>query len=268
VKIGTLDVGPGHPCAIVAEIGNAHNGSYSRALRLLEAAQACGASAAKLQVYTPDELIALRGDGPAPAQWGEQGWTMRSLYEKARTPLAWVEELYKFAASIELPLFSSVFGPDSLATLEDAGNPVYKIAKPERNATALLRAVADTGKPVIVSATKPRVRRGAGTRRIHPDATLYCPGSYPCDAKDVRLPRSFHLRHPITHASGFLGLSSHCLDPRLPIAAVARGAKMLEYHFMLDDEPSELEANVSLGEAAFARMVADVRATEVLLGER
>jgi sialic acid synthase SpsE len=271
MNIGPLRVGPGEPCALIAELGNAHNGSLDRAIRLLDAAKACGASAAKLQAYTVDELIALRGDGPAPAQWGEQGWTMRSLYEKAQTPLAWLPTLFVHAHTIGLPLFSSVFGPDSLAALEACGNPCYKIAALDCGDRGLLDLAVATGKPVVVS-----VR---GLNQAHTIALphkldwadhyndnihfLHCPPQYPTPPDLVELSRMEG------HVSGtrILGLSSHCLDPRLPIAAVACGAKMLEYHFMLDDEPSELEANISLGEGAFAAMVADVRATEVLLGD-
>jgi sialic acid synthase SpsE len=265
MNIGPLKVGPGEPCAIVAEIGNAHNGSFDRAIRLLDAAKACGASAGKLQTYTPQELVDLRGDGPAPEPWGSDGWTMRTLYERAQTPLAWIPDLFAHAASIGLPLFSSVFGPDSLAALEAVGNPAYKIAKLDNAHEPLRAAAVATGKTVVVSAVQIRGdwEEVVAQYKLREDidACLYCPGSYPCAPSDVRL-RSV----PFFSESGFIGLSSHCLDPRLPIAAVARGAKLLEYHFMLDAEPSELESNVSLGESAFRRMVDDVRATEVLLG--
>lgn len=276
MNIGPLKVGPGEPCAIVAEIGNAHNGDFTRAIRLLDAAKACGASAAKLQAYTPAELVSLRGDGPAPEPWGSQGWTMLSLYQKARTPLRWLPSLYDYAATIGLPLFSSVFGLESLAMLEDCGNPAYKISKFEfdgKAARELFYAAARTGKPIIASTADAEASVGLGGAIVSPMeegpttvlstlALLYCPGSYPCAIEDVHLPEFNTLRYK---QRGHLGLSSHCLDLRLPVAAVARGAKVLEYHFMLDEEPSELEATVSLGESAFAEMVRNVRATEVLL---
>lgn len=250
INIGGLLVGEGEPCAVVVEIGNAHNGDFDRALRLLDAAQACGASAAKLQCYSVEELVALRGDGPAPAQWS--GRSMRDLYTQAMTPREWFPALYRHARDIGLPLFSSVFGLESLALLESVGNPCYKISKFERNVEWLLGAVVPTGKPVIVSSPVPQFRpcRSAGV--------LYCPGSYPCAMEDVQLPADFD-------AAGFTGLSSHCLASTLPIAAVARGAKMLEYHFHLADEPSALEANVSLTEHQVGQLVRDVRECEALL---
>jgi pseudaminic acid synthase len=264
VNIGALKVGAGEPCAIIAEIGNAHGGSFERAIRLLDAAKACAASAAKLQAYTPQELVGLRGDGPAPEPWGSQGWTMLSLYQKARTPLRWLPSLYDYAATIGLPLFSSVFGPESLAMLEDCGNPAYKIARLDSAHEDLVSAVVRTGKPYLVSTDRRRVDYvdTSGRRRgVRGDNLLYCTAGYPTPAEAMKLPQ---FEDPDGYVY-YIGLSSHCLDPRLPVAAVARGAKMIEMHFMLDDEPSELEANVSLGESAFAEMVRNVRATEALL---
>jgi pseudaminic acid synthase len=284
MKIGTLEVGPGHPCAIVAEIGNAHGGSLGRAIHLLDAAKACGASAAKLQAYTPDELVALRGDGPAPAQWGEQGYTMRSLYEKARTPLEWLPTLYAHAESIGLPLFSSVFGPESLAALERVGNPVYKIAALDNKSDVLAEMVRATGKPLIVSGATVRdvspwrevpdgSWKGARARR-NPALTLYCPPGYPQPVPFTDLRARFDRQRCDGDVAGcdivgpeFDGFSYHGTDPNACVIAATLGATILEAHFMLDAEPSELEANVSLGEEAFAQMVADVRATEVLLGD-
>mgnify|MGYP001579047072 CR=1 FL=1 len=94
--------------------------------------------------------------------------------------------------------------------------------------------------------------------RIH----LYCAPGYPTRVEDVRLPLFGYTAQP---RFAFHGLSSHCMDPRLPLAAVARGAKMIEMHFQLDDEPSELEANVSLTASQFRRMIDDVRAVETML---
>lgn len=257
MEIGTLNVGPGEPCALVAELSNNHNGSLDRAVRLLNAAKAAGASAAKLQCYTSDELVALRGDGPAPEPWGTRGYTMRTLYERAQTPLAWFPTLYAHAGCIGLPLFSSVFGPASFALLESVGNPVYKISHFEATNRTLLELVASAGKPMIVSLTEP-----VGWIQDTVDATLFCTPNYPTDVADVHLPRFGEI------ADGdyaFTGVSTHCLAPELPIAAVARGAQMIEYHFQLDSEPSDLEREVSLPASRFAAMVESVRRTEALL---
>jgi pseudaminic acid synthase len=261
MNIGPLKVGPGEPCAIIAELGNAHNGSFDRAIRLLDAAKACGASAGKLQTYTPQELVDLRGDGPAPEPWGSDGWTMRTLYGRAQTPLSWLPDLFGYARHIGLPLFSSVFGPDSLAALEAVGNPAYKIARLDNQSIDLFGAVRMTGKPWIVSAAPGQV--------VPRGNVLLCPVGYP--QTDVRLGwydfNEYADDHMgLGHDAPYIGFSYHGTDPRVCVTAVTLGAKIIEAHFMLDAEPSELESNVSLGETAFRRMVDDVRATEVLLG--
>ena len=265
MNIGSLEVGAGQPCRFISELGNAHNGDFGRALRLIDAAKAAGADAIKLQCYTPDELVALRGDGPAPEPWGSQGFTMRTLYEKAATPFEWFEKLFRYCtfANSRIPIFSSVFGLESLALLESLNCPAYKIARLDNGHSELIVACMKTGKPVMVSTSKPMTMHGDFER-------LYCPPGYPTQVADVRLPVFGDLAewdgaHEAEY-SGFVGLSSHCLAPELPIAAVARGAKLIEMHFHLEAEPSELEANVSLNEREFAAMVRSVRATEELLG--
>jgi pseudaminic acid synthase len=254
LTIGSVAIGGNNPCRTIAEISCNHNGDFDRAIRLIDAAKTAGADFAKFQCYTPDELVTLRGDGPAPEPWGSQGWTMRALYEKAQTPHAWFPRLFQHARDIGIVPFSSVFGADSLDCLYGVRCPAFKIARLDNAQQSHFAAVTlNPDIPVLIS------RCGDepwGTRlNTH---YLWCPPGYPTRSDDVKLPERFH-------DAAHIGLSSHCLDPRLPVAAVARGAKLLEYHFQLDDEPSELEADVSLCASEFAAMVADVRATEAML---
>ena len=249
MKIAGIEIGPGHPCRIVAEISNNHNGDRDRCGRLIDAAKAAGADFVKFQCYGPEELVALRGDGPAPEPWGSQGWTMRTLYEKARTPFEWFPQIAAHCERLRLPWFSSVFGPESLAVLETNGCSAYKISVLDNHHEWLYEACRRTGKEVLVSTREMFLPWWCDSEH-----RLYCPAGYP--ATDARLP---------IFTRSYLGLSSHCLAPELPIAAVARGCKLIEMHVMLDDEPSELESNVSLTAMQFAQMVCSVRATEALL---
>lgn len=250
MKIGNLEIGPGQPCRIVAELSNSHNGDRDRLGRMIDAAQVAGADLVKFQCYTPDELVALRGDGPAPEPWGSQGHTMRTLYEKAQTPLDWFPKIAAHCERVGIPWFSSVFGAESLACLEAVGCPAYKISHFERGAVVLLSLVRATGKPIIVSSPE---RWGA----TGPEPLLYCPGGYPA------LPTDMHL----DHLNGtWLGLSAHCVDPLIGALAVARDAKMVEVHFHLHDEPSELEAAVSYDEHQLYDLVQQVRRAEAYLG--
>lgn len=268
ISIGGVEIGGDNPCRFIFEVSNAHNGSLDRAHRLIDAAKACGADLVKFQAYTPDELVALRGNGPAPAQWGAQGWTMRSLYEKAQTPLAWLPELFQHARDIELPAFSSVFGLESLAALEKCACPAYKIARIDNHHDALIEAVHSRGKPMLVSAFRePFADKIFNSSRWHPDdgvLALWCPPGYPSEPATARLP--FFGWQMYGKGELYIGLSSHCLDPLLPIAAVSRGCMVIEMHGQLDDEPSELEANVSLTTPQFQQMIRDVRRVEAMLG--
>jgi pseudaminic acid synthase len=231
------------PCLIIAEIGNAHGQDFRRATRLLDAAKACNATWAKLQTYTPDELIKLRGDGKAPAPWDNM--TMRELYSIAQTPLEWLPALFGYAEAIGLPLFSSVFGEESLAALEAVKCPMYKVASFERDAMELQDAVESTGKPWMMS------------RPDYPDRkipTLWCPPFYPQTDTDVSTIRERQ----------FDGFSYHGTDWRVPASSVEFGATIVECHFQLDAEPNPLESNVSLGEKDFAHMVEAIRRYEAI----
>jgi pseudaminic acid synthase len=244
VNIGTLTIGEGHPAALVAELGNAHNGDFRRATRLLDAAKEAGASAAKLQCYTPDELIALRGDGKPPAPW--QNMTMRELYQKAMTPREWFAPLFGYAEAIGLPLFSSVFGLESLELLESLNCPAYKLAALDfgKLPPAFSSALLATKKPVIVSCAWV----SAPWDVAYP---VYAPPGYPQPEAKLSNVRK-----------GYWGYSYHGTNPDVPALSVAYGARFVEVHLHLQDEPSELEANVSLNEHDFRYMVEQVRYIE------
>ncbi len=250
IRIGDLTVGPGHPCALVAEIGNAHNGSYEQAIALLNACKDAGVSAAKLQCYTPDELVALRGDGPAPAPWGDQGWTMRTLYETAMTPREWFPSLFAHARLIGLPLFSSVFGAESLQLLESCHCPAYKIARLDNQHEALYRDIGLTGRPLIVSRTW-----NDDAALVPMDLTLYCPPGYPQSDADLRLQHHWFQRE-------YDGFSYHGRDLTPCVVAATLGATMLEFHVQLDDARSQLEPDVSLTMTQVAELVQRVRDVE------
>ena len=230
----------GERCRLIAEISNNANGDLDRARRLLDAAKEAGVAWAKLQCYTPDELVALRGDGPAPALWGQRGWTMRTLYEQAQTPLAWFPTLFAHAASIGLPLFSSVFGRESLAVLEDCGNPMYKIARLDNHHAWLYDLCVATGKPVIVSDTEPR----------RDCITLWCPPGYPQGELGLSAERF----------RDFDGFSYHGVAHSDCVKAIDLGARIVEAHMQLASEPSVLERHISLTEHQFTRLACHIDA--------
>lgn len=213
---------------VIAEISNNHNGNLENCLQLVMAAHDVGADIVKFQAYTPAELVQLRGNGPAPEPWGSQGWTLEALYGKAQTPLKWFPKLADFCRDHGIPWFSSVFGMGSLALLEVLDCPTYKLASLDYGKRNLARAVAATGKPVVGSCSHATAPRSY-------DVALWCPPGYP------QAPASFQGRF-----KAYDGFSYHGTDPVVPLLAAAHGAKVIECHIQLDDEPSELEANVSL----------------------
>jgi sialic acid synthase SpsE len=217
---------------IVAEMSNAHNGSLERAHRIIEAAAKAGADWLKFQCFTVPELCALRGvaeDEPVPVEpWTDM--TMGELYGRAETPHSWFPSLIRKCEEVGIPWFSSVFGLDSLALLEKLGCPVYKLASLDVAQDGFRFHVAQTGKPLIQSMPEPMPDVKAGT-------VLFCPPGYPQKVNFAAL------RAALKWADGF---SYHGTDPAVPAKAIELGAKVVECHVMLDDEPSELESNVSL----------------------
>lgn len=249
MNIAGVEIGQGHPCRTICEVSNNHNGSLDRAKRIITAAKEAGADFIKFQCYLPDELVALRGDGPAPEPWGSDGFTMKSLYEKAQTPHEWFPELVAHANWEGIPWFSSVFGPDSFALLEGLGCPAYKLASLDFHDERLF-GMACCGKLVIRSVSS----HYAPDAVMGPVEYMYCPREYP-------QPRA-HLGNIL---NGYLGYSYHGTDPETPALAAMCGAKLVEVHFHLEDEPSVLEANVSLHEQQFTDMVTHIRHVEALL---
>jgi sialic acid synthase SpsE len=230
--------------------------------RLIDAAQAAGASAIKVQAYTVDELCQLRGEGPAPAPWNHL--SMRELYALAQTPLDWLPYIARHCERIGMPWGSSIFGKESLEAVMAVQPDFLKIASFERHQEVLVKSVLATGKPMLISV---RDWQWQEERRDWYDddeeqiGRLYCAEGYPCPPERQELP---HFEYDDGWVN-YLGLSSHCLAPELPIAAVARGAKLLEYHVQLDDERSELESEISLTMTQFADMVKAVKRTELML---
>ena len=227
VNIKGVEIGPGQPCRIVAEVSNAHNGSLARAHRIIEAAKEAGADFVKFQAYTPDELISMRGDGKPPPPWDEM--TMHELYTKAMTPHGWFPSLSEKCDRVGIPWFSSVFGLDSLEMLERNWCPVYKLSSLDIEYQAFRRSVHMTGKPIIQS----RPKLTDAIDHLSADLTLWCPPGYP---QTVSAPFP-------AWADGF---SYHGTDWEVAASVAKAGAQLIEVHVQLDDEPSELEEDVSL----------------------
>jgi N-acetylneuraminate synthase len=271
ISIGGRRVGHGEPVYIIAELSANHAGEYSRAAALVRAAAAAGADAVKLQTYTADGMTLDRDDAPFLVGSGTP-WTGRNLhalYAEGSMPWEWQPELKRLADSCGLQCFSTPCQLDAVGFLLEMGVPCFKIASFEIVDHALVRAVAATGLPVIMStgmATMEEIdeavaaARAAGATQI---ALLRCNSAYPAPASE------FDLR-TITHMAATwsvpVGLSDHTLGTAVAVAATALGATLIEKHLTLSRDDLSPDSSFSLEPDEFAAMVHAVRETEAALG--
>ena len=271
LKINGREVGPERPVYIIAELSANHGQDFEQAARIVRAMKAAGADAVKVQTYTPDTLTI-----PCDKEWFQirggtlwDGRTLYDLYREAHMPWEWQPRLQALARELGLDFFSTPFDPTAVAFLEGMKVPAYKIASFELVDLPLIRAVAATGKPLILStggasgeeiAEAVAVARAAGCAEL---ALLKCTSAYPA------LPEEMNLRTIPDLAAKFgvvAGLSDHTLGTTVPVAAVSLGACIVEKHFTLSRAVPGPDAAFSLEPEEFRAMVGAIRATEKALG--
>jgi N-acetylneuraminate synthase len=264
-------IGPGHPAYIIAEMSANHGHDFDQAVAIIRAIKAAGADAVKLQTYTPDTLT-IDCDSPLFRLEGDTPWkgrTLYSLYHEAYTPWEWHPRLLEVALHEGLDCFSTPFDESAVEFLDSLGVPAYKIASFEAVDLALIRRVAATGKPVLMSvgmATLAEIElavqtvRGAGAREL---ALLKCTSAYPSPPEAMNLRTIPHLS---TAFDLPVGLSDHTLGTAVPVAAVALGACIVEKHFTLSRSAPGPDSAFSLEPQEFAEMVRAVRTAEAALG--
>lgn len=264
-------IGPDHPPYVIAELSANHNGSLERALQTIDEAQRCGASAIKLQTYTADTMT-IDADGPdfliKGGLW--DGFKLYDLYKWAETPYEWQEAMFRHARARGITVFSTPFDETAVELLERLDAPAYKIASFENTDLPLIRCVAKTGKPVIMStgmATEDEIAeavdaaRSAGCREL---VLLHCISSYPAPMEQANLRQLPELARRFGVVPG---LSDHTLGTTASVAAVALGACVIEKHFTLSRQDKGPDSEFSIEPEELQRLCRDTRDAWLALGK-
>lgn len=272
ISLAHHHIGLHHPPFIVAELSGNHNGSLTRALRLVEAAKEAGAHAIKLQTYTADSLTMdvksadFYIDNPS-SKWS--GRYLYDLYQEAHLPQEWHQPLFDRCRALGLIGFSTPFSEEAVDFLEKLHVPAYKIASPEIVHLPLIAKVAATGKPLILSTGASTLQdieqavhtaRLAGCRQL---ILLKCTTAYPADPADINLKT---LPDLAARFNTLVGLSDHTLDIGVSIAAVALGACVIEKHLTFSRAEGGVDSHFSLEPAELAALVRETRQAWQALG--
>lgn len=270
IYINQRAIGKNYAPYIIAEMSANHNGSLDNAKRIISAAQKAGADAVKLQTYTAD-TITLNSNQPEFQIHGGlwDGRNLYDLYQEAYLPWEWHKPLFDYARQLGITIFSSPFDFSAVDLLEDLNAPAYKIASFEVVDLPLIRYVAQTGKPMIISTGMADAQEISEAIAAAHDGgcqdliLLHCVSGYPAPASD------YHLRtlpDMMTRFNVPVGLSDHTLDNTTAVASVALGACVIEKHFTLNRNGNGPDDSFSLEPEDLAELCRDSKTAWQALG--
>jgi len=273
ITIESRKIGTSEKPFIIAEMSGNHNQSLERALAIVEAAAKAGAHGLKLQTYTPDTMTLDLSEGEffiSDEQNLWKGRTLYDLYRQAQTPWEWHKPIFDRARELGLVVFSTPFDETAVDFLEELDPPCYKIASFENTDIPLIRKVARTGKPMIISTGMAtlaeldetvRTARESGCRYM---VLLKCTSTYPATPVNSNLMTIPHMRELFNCE---IGLSDHTLGIGVSIAAVAMGATVIEKHFTLSRADGGVDAAFSMEPHELESLVTETARAWQALGQ-
>ena len=239
-----------NPPYFVAEISANHCGEFKTAKKLIKTAKINGADAVKLQTYTADTMTIKSNKKYFKVKNGLwKGYGLWDLYNKAHTPLSWHKELFLYAKKLGITIFSTPFDETAVTFLEKLNCPIYKISSFEMTDLPLIKRVALTKKPLIISTGLSSLKEIEETFKVAKrygakDITLlYCVSNYPAKNIDFNINNIKILKEKFNCR---VGLSDHSLDNKIAFASIAAGAEVIEKHIALDGQKRGLDIKFSL----------------------
>ena len=273
IIINDRKIGAGHPPFIIAEMSGNHNQSLERALEIVEAAAKTGAHALKIQTYTPDTMTLDLDErefhiSDPGSLWA--GTSLYKLYGQAYTPWEWHKPIFERARELGIIAFSTPFDDTAVDLLESLEVPCYKIASFENTDLPLIRRVAATGKPIIISTGMAsiaelddtvRAARQAGCKDL---ILLKCTSTYPATAGNTNILTIAHMRELFCCE---VGLSDHTMGVGVSVASVALGATVIEKHFTLNRADGGVDSTFSMEPEEMAQLVVETERAWQALGQ-
>jgi pseudaminic acid synthase len=271
-KIGKFRIGADAPPFIIAEMSGNHNQSLDRALQIVESAAKCGAHALKLQTYTAETMTLDSNEGdffisdPGNLWKGE---SLYNLYKQAYTPWEWHKPIMDRCRELGLECFSTPFDETAVDFLMELNVPCFKIASFENTHLPLIRKVAKTGKPLIISTGMAslsdlqdmvQAAKSAGCENL---VLLKCTSTYPAEPRDTNLLTIPHMREMFNVQ---VGLSDHTMGVGVSVASVALGVRVIEKHFTLDRADGGVDSSFSLEPAELKQLVVESERAWAALG--
>ncbi len=257
---------------LIAEISANHAGSLNKAKRLIDISKNVGADAVKLQTFDADMMTLNSKDKDFIIQDGIwKGYKLWDLYDKAKTPLEWHRELFRYAKKMKIKIFSSPFSEKSVDFLEKLNCPAYKIASFEMCDLTLIKHIARKKKPVIISTGTQSlnnvelVNKYVKKYGIKDYSFLYCVSKYPSKIEDFNLNNIKILKDKLKCK---VGLSDHSVGPEIARAAVFVGAEIIEKHINLDKNGESLDSKFSSNQKDFIELRHEIDSAYNLLGKK